>query len=401
MYADIPLRTTAGEPIEVLDPGLWNHDAGPDFFNAKIKIGQQTWVGNVEIHQRSTDWQRHHHEADAAYENVILHVVAEADAATTTPAGRPIPQMELAVPPSLAANFHELMTLEAYPPCYAVIPTIPRIAVHAWMSALTVERLETKTQRVDRWLSHTCGDWERTFFIIIARALGFGVNSDNFELWASQIDLTQVGKHRDDLIQVEAFFLGTAGLLDRAAAAESNAPKAALWQREWRFLQSKFGLEVASHIQWKLLRMRPQNFPYVRLLQLAQLFHACSLNFSSLLSATDAEQIRGIFHEALPQAASATLDLLLINVASPMLFAYGRSRDDENKTELAFTLLESIKAERNHIMRSWQHAGLDVTTAADSQALIQLRTRYCDRKDCLRCRFGAEFLKHKSQSSLS
>lgn len=386
-----PLTTTDGEPVEVLDPGLWNHDAGPDFFNAKVRIGGEMWVGNVEIHQRSSHWLQHGHQADEAYENVVLHVVGEADQPVTTPAGRPLPQLVLPIPAEVERNFHHLMEVEAYPPCYKIIPAIPRMKVHAWMSVLTVERLEQKTERVAHWLEQTQSDWERTFFISIARTLGFGVNSDAFEQWANGLQLSQVGKHRDHLEQVEAFFLGSAGLLERASGEQS-----ALWQREWAFLKNKFSLTEMPTAQWKYLRMRPQNFPHVRLLQLAQLYHEGRLSLSRLLEASSAEAIRTLFHEALPKLQAASLDLMLINAVAPILFAYGRRHANEEMAERAFTLLESVKAEANYITRSWQHAGLEVDNAADSQALIQLRTRYCDRKDCLRCRFGTEYLRAKS-----
>lgn len=173
-----PLTTVEGERVEVLDPGLWNHDAGPDFFNAKLRIGTQDWVGNVEVHLRSSDWYRHGHEDDLAYENVVLHVVGEADREVTTPSGRPLPQIVLTVPAEVEANFRQLMAEEAYPPCYRVIPTLPTVKVRSWLNALTVERLEQKIERIDALLQRTGGDWERVLFVTLARTLGFGVNSD-------------------------------------------------------------------------------------------------------------------------------------------------------------------------------------------------------------------------------
>lgn len=390
-----PLTTVEGERVEVLDPGLWNHDAGPDFFNAKLRIGTQDWVGNVEVHLRSSDWYRHGHEDDLAYENVVLHVVGEADREVTTPSGRPLPQIVLAVPAEVEANFRQLMAEEAYPPCYRVIPTLPSVKVRSWLNALTVERLEQKIERIDTLLQRTGGDWERVLFVTLARALGFGVNSDAFEQWAAMIDLTQVGKHRDQLEQVEAFFLGTAGLLERAHGEGIDEARRALWEREWRFLCSKFGLKTSDTLRWKYMRMRPQNFPHVRLLQLARMYHEGRASLSRLVAARDVEGIREMFHEALPQLQATSLDLLLINTAAPVLFAHGRQHDCEERMDMAFKLLESVRAESNYITRAWRQAGLSVSTAADSQALIQLRKRYCDRRDCLRCRFGAEYLRQQ------
>lgn len=390
LFPTLPLTTTCGERVDVLDPGLWNHDAGPDFFNAKVQIGQQVWVGNVEMHQRSSDWERHHHGDDGAYSNVVLHVVGTADCEVTTPEGRLLPQLVLPVPDHVRHNFQALMREEAYPACYQIIPSIPALKVHSWMSALTVERLAQKTERISHWHQRTGGDWERTFFITLARALGFGVNSDTFEQWAATIDLTQIGKHRDQLEQVEAYFLGTAGLLERASAS-------ALIEREWRFLSHKFGLEPHPELPWKYLRMRPQNFPHVRVLQLAALYHGAKVSISALINADSSEEIKLLLHESLPTLGPSTLNLLLINAAAPILFAYGQAHEREDLTERAFAILESAPAEQNYITRSWKLAGLNVKHAADSQALIQLRKRYCDRRDCLRCRFGAEYILHSKK----
>lgn len=392
--------------VEVIDPGLHNFGAGPDFFNAKVRIGGQLWVGNVEIHLRASDWFRHHHETDGAYNNVILHVVGLKDCDVTLPSadrpdgqeplGAAIPTLELQVPPEIEANYRELLAEEAYPPCYRVIPQLSKLVVHSWMSALTVERLETKTERVNRWLQHTTGDWEQTFFIILARAFGFGHNADAFERWAGDINPQHICKHRDHLEQVEAFFLGQAGLLP-----QTDDDAALLLQREWKFLKAKFALTPPPHADaanpygWKLGRLRPQNFPQVRLRQLAELYHSRRLDFSRIRSTKDVDELRRLLTAKSPDysLSAASVDLLIINAVAPILFAYGRSHQDEALTEYAFTLLESIKPEHNFITRSWAKAGITSQHAADSQALIELRTRYCDRKDCLRCRFGAAYLK--------
>lgn len=391
-------------PIEVIDPGLHNLGAGPDFFNAKVRIGGQMWVGNVEIHLRATDWYRHHHETDPAYHNVILHVVGlkdcdvellpdagqslhgDASTASTERRGRVLPVLELPVPPEVEANYHELLAEEAYPPCYRVIPQLSALIVHSWMSALTVERLETKTERISSWLQRTTGDWEQTFFIVLARAFGFGTNADAFERWAATLNPQHICKHRDHLEQVEAFFLGTAGLLEEDDGL--------LW-REWKFLKAKFGLQELPRSIWKMGRLRPQNFPQVRLRQLAELYHSRRLDFSRIRSAETLDDLYALLAAKTEDYAlsSASIDLLIVNAVAPILFAYGRSHDNEMLTERAFNLLESIKPEHNYITRSWAKAGITSQHAADSQALIELRTRYCDRKDCLRCRFGAAYLR--------
>lgn len=380
------LTTTAGTALEVIDPGLHNFGSGPDFFNAKIRIGGQLWVGNVEIHLRASDWYRHHHETDEAYNNVILHVVQMKDCEVETHHALTIPTLELPIPQEVEANYRELLAEEAYPPCYRVIPQLSQLVVHSWMSALTVERLETKTQRIEGWLERTTGNWEQTFFIVLARAFGFGNNADAMERWAATINPQHICKHRDHWEQVLAFFLGMANLLD-----ESDD----LLQREWRFLRAKFGLTPLPRSTWKMGRLRPQNFPQVRITQLAQLYHSRSLDFSRIRSAQSIDELRQLLAAKSETYAlsESSVDLLIINAVAPILFAYGRCRGDEALTERAFSLLESIKPEKNFITRSWAKAGIASQHAADSQALIELRTRYCDRKDCLRCRFGAGYLK--------
>lgn len=389
------LTTTDGQELEIIDPGLHNHGAGPDFSGAKVRIGGQLWAGNVEIHLRATDWYRHHHDSDVAYDSVVLHVVGTKDCEVTTTNGRVLPTFILPMPQQVEDNYRELLAEEAYPPCYRVIPQLSRLEVHSWMSALTVERLESKTQRVEHWLQETTGDWERTFFIILARAFGFGTNADAMERWAALINPQHIGKHRDNLEQVEAFFLGLAGLLDD----DDN-----IRCREWRFLRSKFDLTPLPHSVWKMGRLRPQNFPQVRLSQLAELYHSRRLDFSRIREAKDIGAMRQLLTTPKPAAgrshyslSEASVDLLIINAIAPILFAYGRSHADEELTERAFTLLEGIKAESNTITRSWAKAGITSQHAADSQALIELRTHYCDRKDCLRCRFGAAYLKKVKQ----
>lgn len=407
-----PLTTNAGLSVEVIDPGLHNTNAGPDFFNAKVKIDGTLWVGNVEIHERASDWFRHKHDIDPAYDSVILHVVGISDCEIPIKGKRILPQLEISVPDKVLNNYRELLAEDSFPPCYRVIPNIPTLIVHSWMSALTTERLEDKTRRIENWLKRTEGDWQRTFFIILARNFGFGTNADAFEEWATHIPMMAVGKHRDDIFQIEAFFFGQAGLLSNDVVPEERRDDYFLrLQREYEFLAHKFSLTPMDVKIWKFLRLRPQNFPHIRLAQLVHLYHSQRADFSHLLEADSIEALMGMFntkvtpywenhftfgeestaHSKTLQPAS--LRLLLINTAAPLLFAYGRYNMDENRCEQAFELLEKLDAEQNYITRSWKKAGVIVDNAADSQALIQLRKNYCDRKDCLRCRFGCEYLR--------
>lgn len=425
LYDASALRTTEGVRVEVIDPGLHNYDAGPDFFNAKVRVGGTLWAGNVEIHDRASDWQRHGHERDAAYDNVVLHVVGVADGAARTSRGDAPPQVVMGVPAALRENYAELLREERFPPCWRVVPCLPRLTVHAWLTALAAERLEAKTERITDYVRRAVGDWERAFFLALARGFGFGTNGEAFELWAEHIPPRTVSKHRDDAFQVEAFFLGQAGLLEpELVAPERRDAYYERLAREYAFLRHKFGLDPMDGHAWRFLRLRPQNFPHVRLAQLAQLYVARRVDLSRLLEAADAAALRALLQtEASPywtthysfgrlhparrkkaaadepaprlKLSAASLDLLLINTAVPLIFAYATAHHDEALRSRACTLLEQVAPERNFITRSWAQAGLRAEHAADSQALVELKRVYCDRKDCLRCRFGAEYLRRR------
>ena len=208
-----PLHTVEGQDVEVIDPGLHNRNAGPDFFNAKVRIGGTLWVGNVEIHLRASDWVRHGHQEDAAYNSVILHVVEVADTDVTTADGKLLPQLVVPIPEQVRRHYAELCTTEDYPRCWRIIPRLSGLMIHSWMSALLCERLQQRADRCMGWLRAVDGDWERTLFIALARNFGFGLNGDAFETWARHLPLHAAAKHRDDPFQLQALFLGTAGLL--------------------------------------------------------------------------------------------------------------------------------------------------------------------------------------------
>lgn len=381
-----PLRTlltTDNRVVEVIDVGLYNRsDSGPDFFNAKLKVDGTVWIGNVEIHKRSSDWFRHGHDKDEAYDNVVLHVVGEADMDVVTRSGRMPAQLVLSLPPGLESDYHHLLCNDKYPPCYERIPDIPALKIHSWITALETERLERKTMDIMQRVSDSQGSWENAYFQTLARNYGFGVNGDAFDVWSKLIDLTKAAHHRDDLFQVEAMFIGQAGLLDRVDEK---------YAREYAYLQHKFSLQPMPSGMWKYLRMRPQNFPHVRVMELARMYHEHRTGLSQLLDCKDVKQIGQLLG-----VKGAKLDLIVINTAIPIVFAYGRKMNKESLCERAFDLLEQIKAEDNNIVRMWRECGLEVRSAGDSQALIQLKKEYCDKKECLRCRIGYEyFLKNR------
>ena len=411
------LMTTDNREVEIIDTGLHNHNAGPDFFNAKVKIDGTLWVGNVEIHDRASDWYQHGHDKDPRYDNVVLHVCETIDTDVRNSQGHFIPQLQLSVPAHVHENYEQLLKTDQYPPCYRIIPDLSRLTVHSWMAALQTERLERKTTDIKRRAELCNGSWEDAYFVTLARNYGFGINSDTFEQWALNVPLKAVGHHRDDLFQIEAIFLGQAGLLELDTVPAHYQQDAlndgylARLRNEYLYLAHKFQMKPMDAARWNFLRLRPQNFPHIRLSQLANLYYQRKAGLSQLLECKTVDELKTLLashvtpywetHYTFGSLSAkngkhlsyGSLNLLIINTAIPVLFAMGRHRQREDLCDRAFDLLEQLKPENNHIIRMWQQCGLPVMSAGDSQALIQLKKEYCDRRDCLRCRFGYEYLK--------
>ena len=419
----LPLReltTSDGRELEIIDPGLHNRNAGPDFFNAKIKIGGMLWVGNVEIHDRASDWYQHGHDSDPRYDNVVLHVCEVVDTEVHTSEGHYIPQVQLSVPQQVREHYEELLKTDQYPPCYRIIPDLTPLTVHSWMAALQTERLERKTEDIRHRAELCGGSWEDAYFVTLARNYGFGINSDAFEQWALNVPLSAVAHHRDDLFQVEAIFMGQAGLLELDAIPKHYQEDAladgyfARLRNEYQYLAHKFGMKPMDTAHWNFLRLRPQNFPHIRLSQLANLYYEGRASLSQLIDCTTVDELKTLLtthvtpywethytfgslsSKNTKRLSASSINLLIINTAIPVLFAVGRHRQKEELCDRAFDLLEQLRPENNHIIRLWQQCGLPVRSAGDSQALIQLKREYCNRRDCLRCRIGYEYLKQGS-----
>ena len=411
------MKTTKGLHIEVIDSGLHNMNSGPDFFNAKIKIDDTLWVGNVEIHDKASDWYLHKHDKDERYNNVILHVCGDIDMEVKNRNGDCIPQLQLDVPEHVTQHYAELLSTDKYPPCYKIIPELSNLMVHSWMSALQTERLEQKTDAIINRVEQCNGSWEAGFFVTLARNFGFGINGDAFEHWALSIPLNDVAHHRDNLFQIEAIFMGQAGLLDldivpakyhEIAIADGYFNKL---KDEYTYLKHKFGLQQIDSNMWRFLRLRPQNFPHIRISQLANMYYTAKCSISQIVECDTVKEAMNTMHTGVTEywethytfgseseknekhISPFSLNLLMINTVIPVLFAYGRHQSKEKYCDRAFDFLEQLKAENNHIVRMWKECGLNVENAGDSQALIQLKNEYCDKKNCLRCRIGYEYLK--------
>ena len=401
------LKTTTGQHVDVIDTGLANTDAGPDFFNAKLKLDGVLWIGNIEIHERSSDWFKHGHHADAGYNSVILHIASEIDTEISRSNGERIPQIQLICPEAVRTNYKELLETDSYPPCYRIIPSLPPFTAHSWMTALQMERFEQKATLLNERLKRCQGNWEDAFFITLARNFGFGLNGDAFETWAHRLPFRAVDKHRNDLFQIEAIFFGQAGILE-----DSDGDGYYLrLKKEYTYLQHKFGLIPMDASLWRFLRLRPANFPHIRIAQLACLYHRAYGLLSRIMETETLQGVRDILKggtseywlthytfggssPSRPKTLSNTsLDLLIINTVVTFLYAYGLHKGNRVLCARAGSFLEELKAENNYITRMWEQCGMKASNAADSQALIQLKKEYCDKKKCLYCRIGYEYLK--------
>jgi len=403
------LKTTTGQQVEVIDTGLANTDTGPGFFNAKLKLDGVLWIGNIEIHERSSDWFKHGHHADAGYNSVILHIASEIDTEISRSNGERIPQIQLICPEAVRTNYKELLETASYPPCYRIIPSLSPFTAHSWMSALQMERFEQKATLLNERLKRCQGNWEDAFFITLARNFGFGLNGDAFETWAHRLPFRAVDKHRNDLFQIEAIFFGQAGILE-----DSDGDGYYLrLKKEYTYLQHKFGLIPMDASLWRFLRLRPANFPHIRIAQLACLYHRAYGLLSRIMETETLQGVRDILKggtseywlthytfggssPSRPKTLSNTsLDLLIINTVVTFLYAYGLHKGNRVLCARAGSFLEELKAENNYITRMWEQCGMKTSNAADSQALIQLKKEYCDKKKCLYCRIGYEYLKRK------
>jgi len=402
------LKTTQGEALEIRRAGQLNPHAGPDFTDARIRIGDTLWAGNVEMHLLASDWRRHGHQDDEAYANVILHVVLEEDEPILRPDGQRLPCLELKkrVPRGLAGIYAKLMHSEYWIPCQPQFSTTAGLTRQLWLDRLLVERLEEKTAAIHRSLQQQGGDWEATFYQYLARNFGVRVNAEPFEQLARSLPLQLLLKHRQQLFQLEALLFGQSGLLtnDWLDAYPRRLRK------EYQHLAGLYGLSPMPAASWKFLRLRPAGFPTVRIAQFATLLHQTGHLFSKVLAARNIREVENMFEVRLsnywknhyvfdkespsrPKALGrSAVHLLIINAIVPFLFLYGAERREERLQQRALRLLEEVPAENNQVIRHWRALGMDPRSAYQSQALLQLKKRYCARHRCLQCAIGHAIL---------
>ncbi|MEG0011641.1 MAG: DUF2851 family protein [Muribaculaceae bacterium] len=402
------MRTNDGRKVRVIDPGMLNTDAGPDFFNAKIEIDGEMWVGNVEIHVRATDWKRHNHNADKAYDSVILHVVEKDDAPVYRSNGERIPQLIMQCSPHFYERYTSMINADSALPCAKEIKDIPQILITEWIEALAFERLHSKVGRLLEHHASYNGSWEDVCYVTLARNLGFGINNDALERLAKRTPLRLLHKHSDSLTQIEALLFGQAGMLDPSQNSHDEYYQHLC--KEYSFLANKFSLTPIERESWKFFRIRPQNFPHRRIALLAHYIHDGFHLMADILEAKGEKELRELFNVELTgywathfsfgkpsptiqkAISNGAIDIILINTVAPLYYAYGEAIDSYETSDKAISLLEGIKPERNAIIALFEKCGFRVSDALTSQALIQLRREYCEPRKCLYCRIGHSLL---------
>jgi hypothetical protein len=411
LFERADLKTVGGEDLEIFSAGRHNADAGPDFQTARIRIGDTVWAGNVEVHISSSDWHKHGHATDNGYNNVILHVVYRDDEPLVLTNGRRIPTLELKdrIPDSLYNRYHNLVFGEqTIIPCEASIALVDGLTMQNWLTRVLVERLEKRSEAVIAALSKNRGDWEETFYQFLAANFGFKTNAVPFELMAKSLPQHTLAKHKNNPMQIEALVFGQAGFLEVDWVDEYPQTL----KNEYSFLRKKYKLQPVDNHLWKFLRMRPQNFPTVRLAQFAALIVHSNHLFSKVLEIRDIKGLRALFTdikinpywenhyrfdvESAPSAKNlgqSSVDILLLNTLVIFLFSYGKHNQQQHFINRSLKLLENLPGEKNNITDDFTTLGLKINNAFESQALLELKNNYCNYKKCLQCGVGNRILK--------
>ena len=403
---DKALQTTEGETVDIVATGYRNTDSGPDFLEARIQIGDKLWAGHVEIHVKASDWNRHGHQTDKAYKNVILHVVYENDTKVNN-----IPTLELKghFDETLFANYQKFISSKNWIPCEKSITQVPVFTRLSWFDRMAVERLESKSETVTKILNANQFDWEDALYKLLMRYFGLKVNNEAFEYLSNILPFKTLLKHADNLLQLEAMLFGCAGFLEDDFTEEYPL----LLKREFAVMKAKFNLLTMPAERWKFLRMRPSNFPTIRLAQMAQLIHKNGCLFSKIREAKNGNEVKAMFNVAASEywkthyrfgtpteskpkhLGDSTADVLMINAVAPLLFCYGKLHKDDSVCETAMQFLEETEAEDNAIIRHFTQCGITAENAMQTQALLHLYSYFCKRKRCLECRIGNVLL-HKT-----
>ncbi len=394
------------QEIEIISVGEKNTDAGPDFFNARIKIDNTIWAGNVEIHVNASDWNKHKHQQDKSYNNVILHVVFNNDKTIRNEKGNSIPTLEIEINKTVIKNYNQLRISEKGIKCKSHINLVNPLFINFWIEKLLYQRLEEKSLIVEQKLLQNKNNWEDTFYQMLAISFGSKTNALPFELLAKSIPLNVFAKHKNSLFQIEALLFGQAGFLDENITHEYRDRLSS----EYLFLKNKFNLVPIEKHLWKFLRLRPNNFPTIRISQFAALIYKSTSLFSKVINTSNIKEINDMFDVAASefwdthytfekesikrkkQTGKIFVNNILINTIATIIFAYGQHKKLDKKKELAIKILESLPAEKNHIINKWSKLNLEIKSAADTQSLIQLYNNYCKTNNCIKCEIGNKII---------
>jgi hypothetical protein len=411
LFDRVGLQTTTGEAIDIYSAGMHNTDSGPDFHNARLKIGDTNWAGNVELHLSSSDWQKHNHSTDSAYDNVVLHVVYRDDVPLILADGRRVPTLELKdrIPADLYNRYHHLVYgNQTIIPCENSIRTVDDFTLRTWFTRILIERLEKRAEAVNAALQTNRGDWEETFYQSLAANFGFKINAIPFELMAKSLPQNILAKHKNNPLQIEALVFGHAGFLNDDF--EDAYPRAL--KKEYEFLHKKYSLTPIETHLWKFMRMRPQNFPTIRLAQFAALIVNSNHLLSKVLDTRDIAGLRNLFADikvnpywedhyrfdkpskpASKNLGAASIDILLLNTLVLFLFSYGKHHQLQHFMDRSLKLLENMPGEQNNIITDFDNLGIKANSAFETQALLELKNYYCNYKKCLQCSVGNQILK--------
>ncbi len=406
LYNQNSLLTTEGEKVEIINPGIYNTNAGPDFFDARIRIGHTLWAGNVEIHFRSSDWNKHGHQNDKSYQNTILHVVEDED----TSINNNIPTLLLKWPNWLESNYESLVKDNNRAGCASRLFQIDPFRIKFFLNGILIERLKQKIETIEEILSETNQDWSETFYRILSQNFGLKENEVPFGMLARSLTQNVLAKHHDSLFQIEALLFGQAGLLGEELFADEYYLHL---RNEYRFLADKYGLHPIAGYLWKFMRMHPGNFPTLRLAQMAQLIYKSHNLFSAVIETKTLTGIKKLFeinaseywdtHYSFNKLSTKRpkslgkekFNLLMINVIVPFYFLYGENRNIASLKDRAIEILEQLPPEKNSIIKRWAEVGVTAENALESQALLQLQKKYCEPRKCLDCTIGHKIISHE------
>lgn len=414
-YSTNEYTSTDGHNVKIISPGYLNENDGPDFTDAKIEIDGLIWCGNIEIHVSSSDWNMHGHSADSRYNNVILHVVKNANKEVYSPNGVKICTITLKYNNKYEQNFLQLINSVHNIACTDLIKDIEPIHIKHSLTQLASERLKWRCKQIQQYLNANTNDWESAFYTFIAKYFGFGINNDAFEQLAHSIPINILSKHCGNIFQLEALFFGQAGLLQKPYLDEYHTKLA----HEYSFLQEKYNITPIASSYWRFMRVRPSNFPTIRIAQFVALLNRTPRLFEQCLKFTSIDSLKNFLTAEVSEywinhyifakthktqskhIGDNSTSLLLINAIIPFIFSYGKYKADEQLCERALSFFEKLAPESNHIISKWISLGVEISNAMESQAVLHLNTHYCQKQQCSKCTIGQRLLTIKRQDKTS